>query len=185
MPGPIFATVKSEPIEIVEYDADWPASYEAAAEELRHALEHWLMAIEHVGSTAVPGLAAKPVIDIQAGVTSLDHSAAIVAAVEALGYEYVPEYEADLPNRRYFRRLSSLGQRTHQIHLIERSDREWWDRHLAFRDWLRSHPLDRDRYAELKRRLAIEFRHDRVGYTDAKGAFVREIEHQALARPSA
>lgn len=172
--------VGAEPVEIVDYDPGWPARYDRAADELRHALEPWLIAIEHVGSTAVPGLPAKPVIDIQVGVTSLRHSELIVSAVEDLGYEYVPAYEAELPNRRYFRRWSSTGRRTHQIHLVEHSDRRWWDRHVAFRDWLRTHPTDRDRYAELKRRLATEFRYDRVGYTDAKGQFVREIEHRAM-----
>jgi GrpB-like predicted nucleotidyltransferase (UPF0157 family) len=94
----------ADPVEIVAYDPRWRAAFEEAAEELRSALLPWLVALEHIGSTAVPGLAAKPVIDIQVGVRSLAHSGQIVAAVEALDYEYVPEFEADLPNRRYFRR---------------------------------------------------------------------------------
>lgn len=91
----------SDPVEVVDYDPKWPAQFELATAELRRALCHRLVQIEHIGSTAEPGLAAKPVIDIQVGVSSVSDSAEIVAAVTALGYEYVPDLEFDLPNRRY------------------------------------------------------------------------------------
>lgn len=170
-----------DPVEIVAYDPRWPAVFETAARELRAVLKPWVVAIEHIGSTAVPGLAAKPVIDIQVGVRSLDQSKEIVAAVEALGYEYVPELEADFPQRRYFRRWTR-GRRSHQVHLVERSNTDWWDRHVAFRDWLRAHPADREAYAALKQHLAAEHADDRVTYTDEKTAFVRAIEESALSR---
>lgn len=163
---------------IVDHDPGWARAYEVAAEELAGVLEPWVVAIEHIGSTAVPGLAAKPVIDIQVGVRSLEDSDAIVAAVRSLGYEYVPELEADLPERRYFRRWSD-GHRTHQVHLVERANRAWWERHVAFRDWLRAHPEDRDRYAALKRRLAREHPSDLRAYTDGKTGFVQDVEHRA------
>ena len=99
-----------------------------------------------------------------------------------MGYEYVPEYEDELPDRRYFRR-SSGGRHTHHVHVVERSNTSWWDRHIAFRDWLRSHPEDRDRYAALKRLLAEEYGNDRRGYTEAKTAFVSEIELKASRGP--
>lgn len=168
-----------DPVEIVDYDAGWIAAFDTEAERLAAALGPWLVEIEHVGSTAVPGLAAKPVIDIQVGVTSLEHESEIIAAVVGCGYEYVPEYEVDFPDRRYFRR-SERGRRTHQIHLVERSNRDWWDRHIAFRDRLRSHPETRDAYAELKRRLAATHRNDRVAYTDAKSDFIAAV----LAEPA-
>jgi GrpB-like predicted nucleotidyltransferase (UPF0157 family) len=155
------------------------AAYEVAAAEIGNALQPWIVEIEHIGSTAVPGLAAKPVIDMQVGVRDLSATPDIVEALTRLGYEYLPELEDDLPSRRYFRRRVAR-RRTHQIHLVERSDIEWWDRHLAFRDWLRAHPDDRDAYARLKRSLAAEHRDDRAAYTDAKSAFVRAIEAQAL-----
>lgn len=98
----------------------------------------------------------------------------IVAAVVGCGYEYVPEYEGQFPQRRYFRR-SEHGRRTHQVHLVERSNIDWWDRHVSFRVWLRSNPLDRDAYAQLKRDLAAAHRNDRVGYTDAKSEFIAAI----------
>lgn len=138
-----------------------------------------MVEIEHIGSTAVVGLAAKPIIDIQVGVVSLDVSAQIVAAVEALSYVYVPEFERVLPNRRYFRRTSPVGVTTHHVHLVERADLEWWDRHIRFRDWLRAHPEDRDRYATLKRSLAAEHGNDRDGYTEGKSAFIASVVESA------
>ena len=167
-----------DPVVIVDHDPCWARAYEVAAGELVAVLEPWVVAIEHIGSTAVPGLAAKPVIDIQVGVRSLDDTAAIVDALRSLGYEYVLELEAELPERRYFRRWAD-GRRTHQIHLVERANQDWWDRHVAFRDWLRTHPEDRERYAALKRRLAREHPHDLAAYTDGKTAFVQAVERQA------
>lgn len=170
-----------DPIEVVAYDERWVNSFVVAERELRVSLARFVLQIEHVGSTAVPGLAAKPVIDIQVGVRTLDDSAEIVAAVESLGYEYVPEFEDELPDRRYFRRWTD-GRRSHQVHLVERSNTEWWDRHVRFRDWLRAHDDDRDRYAELKLSLAATYRNDRSAYTDAKSEFIRAVEEKSRVR---
>lgn len=172
MPGSV------DPIEIVEYDARWPDAFDEAAKELWSALAQWVVAVEHIGSTAVPGLAAKPVIDIQVGVRSLDQSEQIVGAVEALGYQYVPEFENELPYRRYFRRWRN-GRRSHQIPLVERTNVDWWDRHIAFRDWLRAHATDRAAYEALKNRLAEAHTLDRATYTDEKTEFVRSITDRA------
>jgi GrpB-like predicted nucleotidyltransferase (UPF0157 family) len=170
----------SEPIEIADYDPEWPRTYACEAQDVRAAIAPWLLEIQHIGSTAVPGLPAKPVIDIMVGVRSLDASAEIVAALENVGYEYLPAFEGMFPFRRYFRRWEA-DHRSHQIHLVERDNLEWWDRHIAFRDWLRTHDDDRDAYAALKRSLAAIFRDDRVGYTDAKEEFVRAVEARAAA----
>ena len=171
--------MSAEPVVIADHDARWLKAFDVAAAELRDALRRWVVEIEHIGSTAVVGLAAKPIIDIQVGVVSLDVSPQIVAAVEALGYVYVPDFEGELPNRRYFRRTSPTGVTTHHVHLVERTDHEWWDRHIRFRDWLRAHPDDRDRYAALKRSLATEHRDDRDGYTEAKSAFIASVVERA------
>ena len=171
--------MSAEPVVIVDHDARWFDAFDAAAAELRDALRLWVVDIEHIGSTAVAALAAKPIIGIQVGVVSLDLASRIIAAVEALGYTYVPEYERELPNRRYFRRTSSTGVTTHHVHLVERTDHEWWDRHIRFRDWLRAHPDDRDRYAALKRSLASKHRDDRDGYTAAKSSFIESVVERA------
>jgi len=160
-----------DPIEIVDYDPTWPSAFVDARAELEAALGPCLVDIEHIGSTAVPGLAAKPVIDILVGLRSLDDTPIVVPAIEGLGYQYVPEFEVELPDRRYFRRYTN-GLRTHQVHAVARTDHAWWDRHVAFRDRLRAHDEDRDAYADLKRRLAVEHRDDRAAYTDAKSAFI-------------
>lgn len=168
----------NDPVEIVAYDLRWPELFAAAERELRDGLAPWVLDIEHIGSTAVQGLSAKPVIDIMAGVRTLDDTSEIVAAIGSLGYEYVPELEGELPDRRYFRRWSD-GRRTHQVHLVERSNPDWWDRHLRFRDWLRAHDDDRERYGELKLKLSTDHRSDRRAYTDAKSEFIRRIEELA------
>jgi GrpB-like predicted nucleotidyltransferase (UPF0157 family) len=168
----------ADAVEIVDYDARWPGEYEDAAGEIRAALAPWILEVAHIGSTAVPGLPAKPVIDMLVGVKELSATPDIVVALQDLDYEYVPALEVELPFRRYFRRWAN-GRRTHQIHLVERSNTEWWDRHIAFRDWLRAHPDDRDRYAALKRSLAAAYRWDRLAYTDAKTEFVGSIVNRS------
>jgi GrpB-like predicted nucleotidyltransferase (UPF0157 family) len=131
-----------------------------------------------LGSTAVPGLAAKPVIDIMVGVKSLDDSPILVERLVGIGYEYVPEFEKILPFRRYFRKMRE-GRRTHQVHLVERSNAEWWDRHLLFRDYLRANPEIAREYAHLKYELSDRLGEDREAYTDAKTEFISEIVRRA------
>ncbi len=175
--------MSAEPVVIVDHDPRWCEASDVAASDLSDALRPWVVDVEHIGSTAVAGLAAKPIIDIQVGVVTLEASAEIVAAVEALGYVYVPEYERELPDRRYFRRTSPTRVTTHHLHLVERTDLEWWDRHIRFRDWLRAHPDDRDRYAALKHSLATAHRNDRASYTEAKSAFIAGVLERASQVP--
>ncbi|MHB8450794.1 MAG: GrpB family protein, partial [Mycobacteriales bacterium] len=172
------ATGEHEPVEIAEYDPSWPSMFAEEAAKIATALGDQLLGIEHIGSTAVEGLAAKPMIDIQVGVRSLRATPRIVEALGRLGYDYVPEFEAELPNRRYFRKTAG-GRRTHQVHLVERTDTDWWDRHVAFRDWLRTHPEDAATYAALKAELAKAHRDDRHAYTDAKSEFIEKIAKRA------
>ena len=113
-------------IQLDEYNPEWPRLFAREAARIRAALGAQAVQVEHVGSTSVPGLAAKPVIDLLVGVRTLDDSPAIVAAVTALGYEYIPEFEDELPNRRYFRRFTD-GVRTHQVPVCS------WSQHHPFR----------------------------------------------------
>lgn len=163
------------PIEIVEYDFRWPRLFDEEKTRVVEAIGEHLVAIEHVGSTAVPGLAAKPIVDIMAGIRSLAEAPVCVAPLAAIGYEYVPKYEVELPERRYFRKRSG---RRHNLHVVETTT-EFWRRHLAFRDWLRAHPEDARRYEALKRRLA-ETASDTRAYTDGKTVLIRQIEERAL-----
>ena len=95
-----------DPVVVVPYDEAWPALFEEERDRIERAIGPWVEGIEHVGSTAVPGLAAKPVIDIMVGVKSLDDTPILVERLEAMGYEYVPEFERQMPQRRYFRASS-------------------------------------------------------------------------------
>lgn len=163
-------------IVIAPYDPAWPAMFEAEKAQILKAIGLWLEAVEHVGSTAVPGLGAKPVIDIMAGVRSLDEAVHCIGPLEALDYEYVPEFEDEMPYRRYFRK-DTEGTRSHQIHMVVPGG-EFWLRHLAFRDHLRAHPADRDAYHALKVALAERHVDDVGAYTDDKTDFIRGIEAQ-------
>jgi GrpB-like predicted nucleotidyltransferase (UPF0157 family) len=157
-----------EPVEIVAYDPAWPGRFECERKLLEAALAPWLEGgIHHVGSTAVPGLAAKPVIDVMAGVRDLEEAREAFTVLAELAYCHAP-----YKDWMHWFCKPSPAKRTHHLHLIEPSHPEWAAR-LAFRDHLRAHPDDAERYAALKRQLAAEHRHDREAYTAAKTEFVR------------
>jgi GrpB-like predicted nucleotidyltransferase (UPF0157 family) len=160
-------------VEIHPWSADWATQFVVARDELRAVFAPDEIAIEHIGSTSVPGLAAKPVIDILLGAGSLAAVEAKIGALGELGYAYVPKYERELPQRRYFVKASAERLRVH-LHAVERGC-EFWSEHLAFRDALRADAGLRDRYQSLKLRLADEFAGDRSAYTDAKVPFIRAV----------
>jgi GrpB-like predicted nucleotidyltransferase (UPF0157 family) len=161
----------SDPIEVVEYDASWPARYEAMRARLAASLGPVALRIDHVGSTAVPGLPAKPVIDLMVGVEDIERAGPAVAGLINLGYEYVPEFESQLPDRRYFRRGTP---ETHHVHMVPVSS-DYWEEHLLFRDWLRGHPQAAEEYGKLKRGLASRFRFDRDAYRAGKVPFIDTV----------
>lgn len=132
------------PIEIVDYDPAWPRRFEDEKSRIIVAIGSSVVAVEHVGSTAIPGVAAKPIIDIMAGLRSLAEWTNCIGPLEALGYEYVPSWEVELPERRYFRRVRPRP-RTHHIHMVETTS-EFWRRQLLFRDHLRAHQEDAREY---------------------------------------
>ena len=167
-----------EPVHIVIYDASWPRRFEEERALLTEILAPWLAGpIEHVGSTAVPGLAAKPVIDIMAGVESLPSSRPAIEAVARHGYchfAYRPE------SMHWFCKPSPMA-RTHHLHLVPFGSPLWAER-LAFRDHLRTHPEVAREYERLKRELAERYRFEREAYTDAKEPFVARVVAVALGR---
>ena len=146
------AALRAGSLEVTDYDTDWPRLYEEEAATIREALGDSVVAVEHMGSTAVPGLAGKPVIDISVGLRRSELTDAEVAAMARLGYEYLGEF--GLPGRLYFRKNEG-GRRTHQVHAVEHEG-EHWHRHRAFRDYLRAHPAEAEAYAAEKRRIAAE-----------------------------
>ena len=173
----------SLPVVIADYDPRWPAVYDEEGARIQAAIGEWLLGIEHVGSTSVPGLAAKPVVDIMPGLRSLGDSPHIVKPLQKLGYQYFPEHETVMPERRYFALPAGdkhRARRRFHIHAVETTS-AFWRRHLSFRNYLRAHPDVADEYGALKRRLAAEYGSDRVGYTEAKTEFITRIESLALA----
>ena len=166
------------PIEVAPYDARWPAAFEQERALLAEALGPWLAGPpEHLGSTAVPGLAAKPVIDIMAPVHTLAASRPAIEAARELGYVHYP-YKPDVMH--WFCKPSA-AHRTHHLHLVPLGSPLWRER-LAFRDALRADPELRASYQALKLDLAQRYRLVREAYTDAKTPFIEQVLRQA-ARP--
>jgi GrpB-like predicted nucleotidyltransferase (UPF0157 family) len=167
------------PVEIVLYDAAWPGLFDEERNALLQTIGPWLVGpIEHIGSTAVPGLAAKPVVDIIAAVASLDASRPALAALAGVGYCYSP-YK---PDSEHWFCKPSLAFRTHHLHLMPFGSPQWLAP-IAFRDYLRSHLHVAAEYEDLKRRLAREHHFDREAYTAAKGPFITRITGLALQDP--
>ncbi len=164
---------------LTEYDPEWPSRFEREAAELLDALGDLAIRIEHVGSTSVPGLAAKPVIDIQISVASLVPRSPMVASLSALGYEH--SIDPIEPQHEFFSKgYDDERVQKVNVHVCEVGS-TWERRHLAFRDELRRDPAAAAEYAALKRRLANEHPRDIMSYVDGKTAFIRSIEARALA----
>lgn len=159
-------------ITITEYDANWPALFEEQRRPVQAALSPYLTRpIEHMGSTAVPGLPAKPIIDMLAVIT--DQAAVTFDALSATGWLPAPE-PGDAHARKHSWCYPTTEHRTHHLHIVEQSSTAWptW---LAFRDHLRSAPADRDEYARLKRALSAANDEDRPAYRAGKAPFITAV----------
>lgn len=158
-------------VALVAYDASWPRMFNDERADLKHVLGPWLVGeIEHIGSTAVAGLNAKPMIDIMAPVRNLYDSRAAIDMAATLGYCYFP-YR---PTEMHWPCKPSPAFRTHHLHLVPEDSARWRQR-LAFRDALRENPALAAEYAALKHRLAKQFRDGREAYTEAKSGFVNQV----------
>jgi GrpB-like predicted nucleotidyltransferase (UPF0157 family)/ubiquinone/menaquinone biosynthesis C-methylase UbiE len=171
-----------EEVSVLPYDPEWPRLFREERERLLACLPRDLVGrVEHFGSSAVPGLPAKPIIDMLVEVTSLDETRRrIVPALEALGYEYFwrPTWGDDTPPfYAWFIKRNAQGERTHHIHMVEKHF-EHWER-LLFRDFLIAHPEEAAAYGRLKLRLADEHPGDRVAYTDGKANFIKRVMERA------
>lgn len=158
------------------YSTDWPRQFKVIHMQLRDVFPDTSVMIEHIGSTSVSGLAAKPVIDIALGASSLSLIEAKIDTLARLGFEYVRKYERELPLRRYFVKPASGD--VHRIHLhglLHEGD--LWRRHIAFRDALRTDADLQTRYQTLKLSLVARHADDKSAYTDAKAPFI----HATLA----
>lgn len=165
------------PIVIEDYNPDWPKFYEEEKERIVGAIGHLLAGIEHIGSTSVPGLAAKPIVDIMPAVRSEADLDLTIAPMRALGYEYVSKYEEVLPFRRLFVKRRPSHPRSFNVHVVPHGG-DWWVNDRAFRDYLRAHPETARDYEKLKRSLAPRF-DNANDYAVAKTEFIQAIKAKA------
>ena len=160
-------------IEIVDYDPEWPNMYDKEQAILMKAFSQLHPHIEHIGSTAVPGLCAKPIIDIMVGLPALEGVVRYYPLVRPLGYVHVEQ--EDEGSRVFFRKGMP---RTHHLHVVAFGSEEWHS-HLSFRELLRDDPDLRGRYADLKRRSAKMHREDREAYVRSKQGFIQDAVGRA------
>ena len=164
----------SAAIEIHPYSPAWPQAAAQEIDDLTGRLARWSSApMEHIGSTSIPGLAAKPIIDLMAGVRSLDCGRDVEEALSPHGWNLVPAELDDRPWRLFFVKVVD-GHRSAHLHLVE-AESAHWHRHLRFRDRLRVDARLAAEYSHLKMRLASQFADDREGYTRAKADFVEGV----------
>ena len=165
-------------VTVNDYDPEWRKKFKDEALLIKDIIADNCVAVYHIGSTSVPGLAAKPIIDIMVVVRSLEKADAAAERFSRAGYEYLGEF--GIEGRRYLRKGGD--ERTHQIHIFSADDWNNIGRHLAFRDYMRTHEKERDEYAKIKKSLARKFPYDIKGYCDGKDSFVREAERRALSQ---
>lgn len=168
---------KAVKVTIVEYRSSWREQFEQERVLLKNVMAGIGAVIEHIGSTSVVGLAAKPIIDIMIGLPDFSVADSLVPRIVKLGYEYVPKYENIMPYRRYFKK-QQRDAATHHIHMVEAGS-EFWRRHLLFRNYLRDNPETAAEYAALKKGLAAREWQNGNQYVDAKTEFIKRIEDKA------
>ena len=164
----------SDKVEVVPYDSGWPDLFNGLGVKLREALGDVALRIDHIGSTAVPGLAAKPIIDIQISVTALQPTEPFRIPLGGLGFTFRAD-NTEL-TKRYFREAPG----TRRTHIHVRRLGSWAQQFaLLFRDYMRTHKEDAELYAQLKLQMADQYGYDRSGYTDAKDPFIWEVMYRA------
>ena len=173
----------NEPVSLAEYNPAWPDLFEEEAAYLKELFyPEIILRIEHFGSTSVQGCTAKPVIDMLVEVVCLDRvKSEVVPSLENKGYEFLWRgiFGAEPPHYAWFIKRDQNGNRTHHLHMVE-GDSELWDR-LYFRDWLRTHPEEVEKYSLLKRSLSNRYHDNREKYTKAKTKYIKTITRIAKA----
>jgi GrpB-like predicted nucleotidyltransferase (UPF0157 family) len=160
-------------LQLVEYDDAWPSQFLLVAEQVGRAVPSPGATVEHIGSTAVPGLCSKPVLDVLLGVALLADVEGSIPALAAAGFVYRPEHESRIPDRRYFVKPEGALPRVH-LHAVVRGG-TLWRQHLRFRDRLRHDTRLMLSYAALKRHLAVIHAGDKPAYTEAKAPFIQQV----------
>ena len=164
-------------VSVVPHDPAWHQNFEIESKQIARALGDIVLSLHHIGSTAIPGIFAKPIIDILLIVDNINHLDDKSSAMEQLGYEAMGEF--GITGRRFFRKEDASGIRTHHVHAFQAGSPEF-ERHLAFRDFLLAHPLGAQAYSTLKQKLAQEHPDDIDAYMDGKDTFIKEHEAKAI-----
>lgn len=172
-----YCTTERTMIRVVSHDPAWSAKFDAEEKRIAEAVGEAVVRIHHIGSTAIPQIKAKPVIDILLEVISLEALDKKAPMLEALDYEAMGEF--GIPGRRYFRLNDPSETRTHQVHAFEPGVPDVI-RHVAFRDYMRAHPSIAAEYSALKERLADAYPYNIDAYMEGKDAFIKEHERRAL-----
>jgi GrpB-like predicted nucleotidyltransferase (UPF0157 family) len=163
-------------VKVVAHDPKWKDSFETESRQILAAFGKNVVAIHHIGSTSIPNIFAKPVIDILVEAGNLSGIEARNVSMVDLGYQVMGEF--GIPGRRYFRKDDSEKVRTHQVHVFEAGSEEAI-RHLAFRDYLKANPADANAYSELKRKLAKLHANNADDYINGKDAFIKDMDQKA------
>ena len=161
---------------IEPYNSSWETNYKEESQHLENSIKESGIRIEHIGSTAIKGLGAKPIIDIMIGLKDFSKADVYVPKIVSLGYQYISKFEDVMPYRRFFIKEIN-GKRTCHIHMVEQ-ETEFWVRHLKFRNHLRNDNEDRDKYFELKMNLSKKEWNNSNEYADAKSEFIKSIEEK-------
>jgi GrpB-like predicted nucleotidyltransferase (UPF0157 family) len=164
----------NQPLVIEKYNPEWPELYEKEKEKITKQLGDHLVAIEHIGSTAIPGLSAKPVIDIVVAIIPQEESGHCLKLLEELNYEYV-----DKPEQWYLRKSTGLTTGFH-LHMVVGKDSSYWIRALAIKKYLLSHPEAQIEYKKLKEKLFKHYKDDRLKYREGKSEFMKKMAEVAL-----
>lgn len=157
---------------VIPYQSDWKAYFEREANILQNALKEDALRIEHIGSTAIPGMHAKAIIDIMVAVVSLTQAKGLIPVLESLGYVYRPI--DTVPERMYFRKDHKPEYRTYHLNLVAQES-SFWKNQLAFRDYLRTHNQIAAEYVELKKQIAVDYARTLEIDLDAKTEFVSKV----------
>lgn len=167
-------------VEVITHNPCWKDEFESEAQKIKAIYDDLLLDIHHIGSTSVPGLKAKPVIDIMPIVSDINEVNKFDDQMKALGYESLGEN--GIVGRRFFRKDNeALGKRTHHVHVFDQHSHDEIIRHLAFKAYLIAHPNITDQYGDLKYRLAAAFPNDIDSYINSKNDFIQNTEKLAVA----
>lgn len=161
--------LSSGQLQLISYEPSWPHLFLAEKERLLASLGNDILDVQHIGSTSIPGMLAKPILDIGVAVANFEEAACCIPLMERLGYSY--KGENGIPRRHYFVKGEP---RTHHLHMLEVASEEW-KHHLLFRDYLRENPEVMRAYVELKQRLAAQFVADRQAYQSGKDSFIQAV----------